>query len=112
MTLTWHTSSQLDKPTSQGKRVIAASRSRLERLGLISVERTKGKPVTVAAERKWQWEDYSRPGARGPMQGRYTNIPKELWTNGWHSALDGKALAGSPRDTASVWIAGRRCVMA
>ena len=84
----------LDKPTSQGKRVIAASRSRLERLGLISVERTKGKPVTVALlNESGNGEDYSRPGAPGAMQGRYTNIPKEFWTNGWHSALDGKALA-------------------
>ena len=84
----------LDKPQSQGKRVIAGSRSRLERLGLISVERPKGKAVTVTLRNEsGNGEPYTRPGAPGAKQGKYTSIPREFWTNLWHLKLDGKALA-------------------
>lgn len=84
----------LEKPESQGKRVVADSRRRLERLGLISVERPKGKAVTVTLlNESGNGEPYTKPGAPGEKQGKYTNIPKEFWTNLWHLKLDGKALA-------------------
>jgi len=84
----------LNKPESLGKRVIADSRRRLERVGLISVERNKGKEVVVTLlNESGNGKEYSRPGDKERGIAAHTKLPREFWTNGWHWVLDGKAVA-------------------
>ena len=84
----------LNKPDSLGKRVIADSRTRLERLGLLSVERPKGKAVTVTLlNESGNGKKYSRPGDKEYGIDPYTQLPRQFWTNGWHYALTGKSVA-------------------